>query len=197
MSRHFDLDPRNRMTNDDLMSRWFHKINVFMTKALNLPILIFISLATLIKLHSSSPSLLNAGQVWTGLRGLKWEGKVDCIEELFEYAIDPALLELDVAAKVSVSEPVAENHDEMNRQGTVVGSPLAQVFRRISDPLGSSLPSKLSRLPQVVAVQQVGPDSDDSSTQARLKLIENSLDMILLELRSARGDQSDSRGTTQ
>jgi hypothetical protein len=184
------------MTYDDLMSRWFHKINVFMTKALNLPILIFISLATLIKLHSSSPSLINAGQVWTGLRGLKWEGKVDCIEELFDYEIDGALLDLDVA-KVSASEPVAENHDEMNRQGTVVGSPLAQVFRRISDPLGSSLPSKLSRLPQVVAVQQVGLDSDYSSTQARLKLIENSLDMILLELRSARGDQSDSRGTTQ
>lgn len=109
--------------------RWFHKINVFLIKLFNLPVLLLIALLTRAKHRNygrstSSTITLQTQRAWAALHSsVPWEGTVEGVGRIFERELtDKATLVESIDAPAEEEDTVADIPKESQRRASIVSA---------------------------------------------------------------------------
>ncbi|KAL8286871.1 hypothetical protein RQP46_003877 [Phenoliferia psychrophenolica] len=172
-----------------LSPRMFHKLNAFMIKLFNLPILLFLALATRIQHRSgygkaAARISLRTKQAFDSLpRGFGWDGASDGLGKLFERELTEAAIV--VPALDDPREDDAESHARMGS----LGSPLAKMFRVPEEPAAEAPTGDKASSSSTTASVSVGLEK---SLVARLESIESALAILVGEIarNSDRGGEA-------
>ncbi|KAM0755022.1 hypothetical protein T439DRAFT_322080 [Meredithblackwellia eburnea MCA 4105] len=196
-----------------LSPRFFHKVNVFLVKAFNLPVLLILALHTRIHhRHSFGRASVITAQTrkaWNSLpRGLAWEGAVEGVSKIFEHELTeaaivvPALDTQDTEAE-SVHAPEPPARSRTRGRGLARGRALPSQHARMGS-MGSPL-AKMFTLPEerpIVQTPPATPRKADSgqveipkSVVERLEAIESALAILVGEVTSKNPDGEPPKST--